>query len=324
MNDLDLMARFRDDAGSFDGPARDRARARLMAEAGGLTAGRRAPRPVAGRWGRWLVPAAAFAVLVAGAGAAVVASRSTGPGPSDAQAAEVLRLAAAEARAEPVLAARPDQFVYVESLAAWAGGETTTTGDQIWHAPVAMARRIWLSADGNRDGLLRQKPADPGTEHPMPETAELALPACTEEPVRSCGGTPAYRRDLPTTVEGMRALLYADGADDHTAFGRVADVVREAYVPPTSVSALFEAAATVPGVVRVPEAVDLAGRRGVAVARTEGASRTELIFDAGTYRFLGERMVIDEPAAGDPPAGTVIGFTAQLRVAIVDQAGQEP
>jgi hypothetical protein len=317
MNDLDLMEKFRADAGPADPAALRDARYRMF-------------RPPTRRTVPWvwrLVPAATLAAVVATV--AVVATRSaeTPPAASPAassEAAGILRLAAAEARREPLLRARPDQFVYVESLVAHGGVELGATSAANYRPPVENDRRVWLSVDGSRDGLLRQKPVKaekPGKQPGEPDLRDVPL----------TDTSPGCPQGLPTDAKAMRAWLY-EGTDgpqkeggntpDTTAFIKIGDTLREQYVPPASVSALFEAAATIGGTTVVKQ-VDLAGRRGTAVSLTNASGRHDLIFDATSYKFLGERDVTGQ---ADPavPAGTVIGWTAQLTVAIVDKPGQLP
>ncbi|MCU7725888.1 CU044_5270 family protein [Actinoplanes sp. KI2] len=325
MNDLDLVERFRADLPAADPTTLARARARMFRDP--------APRR-RGRWAWRLAPAAALAAAVA---LVVVASRpdapapapstgaapapgatpakDTGPAPAT-DPAHVLRLAAAEARTEPVRTARADQFVYIESVVAWAGA----TGDGKYLPPIEKNRSIWLSVDGTRDGLLRESavhPADAGNHLIL---GNEALPV-QGKPI------PAYLRNLPTTAAGMHAYLYAPDntkrTKDTVAWTRVGDTLREQYVPPASVAALFEAAATIPGTSVVNQA-DLAGRKGIAVSRVDAGVRHDIIFDASTYRFLGERDVVVGPGNDPFPKGAVIGLTAQKRIAIVDRAGQLP
>jgi len=311
MNDLDLIERFRADLPPADPSALARARARMFRAA--------AAPPHRRRWTWGLIPAGALAAAVVVAAFSVRADRPPVSTPDD--AGRVLRLAAAEARRDAVLAARPDQFVYVQSLAAWAGGSTDVDGREMYIPPVEKDRRIWLSVDGTRTGLLREKVAKPGT--PVPRGRSVL----TELPLDA--GVPAYLRDLPTDPKAMRDWLYRGAVEpgkekskDTVAFTKVGDTLREQYVPPAAVAALYEAAATIPGNT-VTKQVDLAGRHGIAVSRTDHGVQFDLIFDASTYKFLGERELVvgDSPPF---PKGAVIGWTAQLRVAIVDRAGQLP
>jgi hypothetical protein len=88
-------------------------------------------------------------------------------------------------------------------------------------------------------------------------------------------------------------------------------------------AAIYRAAALIPGVVEVPDSVDASGRHGVAVARvdpTDGV-RTEWIFDKKTLSYLGEREVQVTDTKEIKP-GTVLGYTAVITRAVVDQAGR--
>jgi hypothetical protein len=320
MNDLDLMERFRADLPPADPAALARARARMFATP--------ATRPARARWVWRLAPAGALAVAAAVAVATVHAAPSPQAGPTTttttAQAApdapHVLLLAAAEARREPALKARPDQFVYIESRVVAGGAKWGTTG-ATYVPPVEKDRRIWLSVDGSRPGTLEERPAAGGSVETNPKNEDGGLYG------DGGPGTPAYRDDLPTGAKAMRAYLYRvaknKNPSDARAFTRVGDTLREEYVPPASVAALFEAASTIPGTKVVREA-DLAGRKGVAVSLTAEGIRHDLIFDSATYHFLGERSVVVVDNIPPFPKGAVIDWTAQIRVAIVDRPGQLP
>ncbi|MEU9352492.1 hypothetical protein AB0D65_16215 [Streptomyces griseoloalbus] len=73
----------------------------------------------------------------------------------------------------------------------------------------------------------------------------------------------------------------------------------------------------------VSDAVDAAGRNGVAVARTHDGERTEWIFDKSAAGLLGERTVLVEDNAWGK-AGTVVSSVAVIDSGIVDEAGQAP
>ncbi|MFJ9653983.1 hypothetical protein [Streptomyces microflavus] len=92
-------------------------------------------------------------------------------------------------------------------------------------------------------------------------------------------------------------------------------------LPPDTTAALYRAAALIPGVDIVPDAVDAAGRHGVAVARTHDGERIEWIFDESTVRLLDERTVLVEDNAWGK-AGTVVTSVALIDSGIVDEAGQ--
>lgn len=320
MSDLDLVERFRADLPPAGPAALSRARARMFHEP---TPRRRA------RWAWGLVPAGALAAAVAVAVAAGGISHPATPPKQNAappshtasptaptivtDAAGVLRLAAAEVRTEPALVAKPGQFVYVESLDATDNVVNLETKPK-WVPPREKNRKIWLAVDGVKAGLLRETDVKTGKKD-----EDVPLDAHT---------VPAYVTGLPTDPAAMLAWLhhgdagtYHDGSDA-MAWGKIGDTLREQYLTPPEQAALFEAAAMFKGVTLVKQA-DLAGRKGVAVSRVDHQTRFDYIFDARTYDFLGERVVV---VGNLPPypKGAVSRWTARLRVAIVDRAGQLP
>jgi hypothetical protein len=74
----------------------------------------------------------------------------------------------------------------------------------------------------------------------------------------------------------------------------------------------------------IDDAVDAAGRHGVAVARIDDGERTELIFDKKTKEFLGEREVAVEDLPYGFKKGEVTGRTAILERTLVDKKGERP
>ncbi len=311
-----------------------RLRHRVLTEASRQARGRRCL--AAPRFG-WRVAAAGSlaAVVTVGVLATQVVSVGKRAPASTASAAErILARAADQARRQPALPVRSDQFIYVESRAVVMN---FNEGDSGRATITPVERRIWLSADGTRDGLLRERPAS-GRPH------EAVLEGCkdgkrtgtdgdrtAQDP---CTPTPGHHADLPTNADGMLRYLYrrADGMKspgngnprDQQAFTAAGDLIREAYVPPASLAAVFEAVARIPGVRVIGDVTDQAGRAGIALAREEVQGiRDELIFDRKTYAFLGEHEVLTREAYG-VPAGQSIWSTAVLRVAVVDRAGQLP
>jgi len=318
MSDLDLVERFRADLPPAGPAALSRARARMFHEP--------APARRRARWVWGLAPAgalaAALAVAVAAGGIshpAHPAKPAAAPPPRNAapeiptDAAGVLRLAAAEVRTESALAAKPGQFVYVESLDATDNVVSLET-KPTWVPPREKNRKIWLAVDGVKAGLLRETDVKTGKKDD-----DVPLDAHT---------VPAYVTGLPTDPAAMLAWLhqgdagtYHDGSDA-IAWGKIGDTLREQYLTPPEQAALFEAAAMIKGVTLVKQA-DLAGRKGMGVSRVDHQVRFDYIFDAKTYNFLGERVVV---VGNLPPypKGVVSRWTARLRVAIVDRAGQLP
>jgi hypothetical protein len=259
---------------------------------------------------------------VIASGVAVAAGLATAPwwggAPAiDAQAAQILDKAAVAARRQTPLAVRPSQFVFISELMMYAGIND--------HNGKPVARfyqgqlESWYSASGARKGLTRWQPRSaPLPGHP------------TGRWYTTPGGAPnapAYLPGLPTTADAMLVYLYqhstGSNPPDQQAFITAGDLIRDNYLRPAALAAVFLAVARIPGVSVVHGAVDADGRRGVAVQRTFGGDSQQLIFDPATHAFIGEREVTTRPFA-QLKAGAVLDSTAILRIAIVNEAGQQP
>ncbi|MFD4522730.1 CU044_5270 family protein [Streptomyces sp. NPDC058470] len=208
---------------------------------------------------------------------------------------------------------RDGQFLYVESKVGYStqGGGKSATVDPVHQ------REIWLSVDGTRWGLLEEDRLV--NQHVKLEPSTPGNPTNTN-----------YRnlQTLPTDPDTMLDWLYENSEghknEDQSAFAIVGDLVRESLLPPDVAAALFRAAAKIPGVVVVPDAVDAAGRHGVAVARVDNGQRQGLIFDEKTFEYLGERTVAVEDLDNGLKKGQTIGTSAILKREIVDKPGQRP
>ena len=259
---------------------------------------------------------------VIASGLAVAAGLATAPwwggAPAvDAQAAQILDQAARAARRQPALAVRPSQFVFISELMMYAGLDNRNG------KPVARFYQgqleSWYSASGARKGLTRWQPRSaPLPGHPTGRW--YATPGGAPNP-------PAYLPGLPTTAVAMLVYLYQHSAGsnppDQQAFITAGDLIRDNYLRPAALAAVFRAVAMIPGVSVVHGAVTADGRRGIAVQRTFGGDSQQLIFDPVTHAFIGERVVITRPLA-QLKTGTVVNSTTILRIAIVNQAGQQP
>ncbi|GJF30088.1 hypothetical protein KNE206_27880 [Kitasatospora sp. NE20-6] len=263
-----------------------------------------------------------WAAVPALAGGLALALVLTAGGGTEVSAAEVLDRAASGAAGQPVPDARDGRFVYVRSLVAFSGSNEATH-EQV-PAGTPHERQLWQSVDGSRPGLLVEEGQRPGRAvkpgDPYPPNPDGSEPL---EPNTAPGvNAPTYRflASLPTRPDELLARIYADtrGAGvspDQEAFATIGDLLREQLAPPAVTAALYRAAARIPGVTAVPDAVDASGRHGVAVAHTSGGLRTEWIFDRATYAFLGERETRD---------GEVLGRSAVLERAVVSAAGERP
>jgi hypothetical protein len=275
----------------------------------------------------------------------------TAPPPAQAgatpEAVRILQLAAHQVTATPAPAARPDQFVFVESVNSEVSINIEPAKDPNGpHRATAelesrLSRR-WNSVDGTHDDVARylrwgssrrplEQPDVPSGCRDGKQT-DPALPGVT----RACTPQPAVRADLPTDAEAMLRYLYRPGGApnvpaDEKAFQRAGDVIEASLTAPAVQAAVFRAVAQIPGVTVSRGVVDAAGRHGIAVIRTDGPFRFELIFDAKAHRYLGSNAGLADLTT-IAPGLTVSGMkssdpttqTAILRVAIVDKAGQLP
>ncbi|WP_449064707.1 CU044_5270 family protein [Planomonospora algeriensis] len=332
-DEIQLVARIRPDAAPYDPEAKAAARR-------GLAAASAARTPVRSLWRRpWVaLPAGALAVAV-GIAATVLAGR-TGPerGPVQEVVVALPRLApmsasevlgrAARAAARTDLEPRDDQFVKVESETMY--GAFSEDSRYLYRTK----RVIWQSTDGTREGSLRIEHLEPRAYPgwPIPESAydEVGtvdlhrLPVCDPVPDHLRTDHAAVKR-LPADAEGMRAHLYTGdrggNSRDEAAWTRVGDLLRENYVPAAQRAALFEAAATIPGVDAVGDAEDAAGRKGIAVGRVgPDGVREDLIFHPETYELLGERGIVVDEKLAESPAGSLVASTAELSVSVTDEA----
>jgi DNA-directed RNA polymerase specialized sigma24 family protein len=160
----------------------------------------------------------------------------------------------------------------------------------------------------------------PASDKPSPDMAANGVHI--KCPYLGSLNDPSYRllQPLPTDPRALLNLIYkqtagAGQSPDQEAFTTIGDLLRESIAPPDVSAALFRAAALIPGVTVVHNAVDAAGRRGVAVAFTFNGERSEWIFDKHTFHLLGELDFVD---------GTLTGKSAIITRAFVDHLGQVP
>ncbi|MFD9940394.1 CU044_5270 family protein [Nonomuraea sp. NPDC059023] len=265
----------------------------------------------------------------------------------------VLVKASRYAASEPELKPARGQFMYFEAKSAQSGILDKRGQGQ---PAEASHRHVWLPAFGGQAGLVREQggPGDgtwlchkndvtPTKKETIEEKIDLA------EPPTGCQDAPAYRTDLPTDAEAMKDWLYRNSRGgnppDVQAFVTVGDTIREAYLGPKALAAMFKAAAEIPGTKVYDNVTDSAGRPGIAVGQTFHGIRHDLIFDPNTFKYLGERQVVDydtsfRPAGGkspdetpwqpsaqmrkNMPEGKVLYMSAVLRIAVVSEVGRLP
>ena len=273
-----------------------------------------------------------------------------GAGPKALPGAEqVLRLAAQHAAATPAMDARPNQFLFLDSVEIESktelkkgrngeidSGKTTVSGP--------LRTRTWLSVDGTRDGLVIQEVRRSPTRTHIDgctngrQAQTIDRPATTPEV--ACTPEPAYRPGrVPTDPAGLLAYVYSvaatepewvsigagpDGTPrgfvrlsaDQRAFTEIAEILYKNHLPAVQ-EAAFLAAGRIAGVQVRRSVADAAGRAGVAVTRSEAGARHELVFDPATYRYLGHNIIgaeFDQTAAQVVRSPNSGKGTAQIRL----------
>ncbi|GAB3990432.1 hypothetical protein GCM10029978_118300 [Actinoallomurus acanthiterrae] len=306
-----------------------------------LAAGRE--RVVRGTRGRTRRAAPFWAAGVAlGAAAATVAVLTVGSGGSGdpttprsirlSAAQEVLTNAARNAERQPALAPQPNQWVYYR----FAGYDPKRKNH-------VYKDEAWIRLDGRQDASRiggRIVVSGPTTPEPEVYTPLGAW--------RRLAGLPTEPRKMLAALRGQPGLS-PDGADspDERAFANAGELLWNSPLgaPPKVQSALYRALATLPGI-RVDKARDAVGEPAVGLSLPHTA---EILFDPGTYRYLGERVVSDgvqkkrpqppagmpaakreawERWAGDPadyrvpPAGALVSSRLRTVVKLVDKPGR--
>ncbi|MEV4947897.1 CU044_5270 family protein [Streptomyces sp. NPDC053755] len=270
-----------------------------------------------------ILPAVACTLAVLAAGAVTLTGSDTGKetvaGPpltttvgtgTSAGLPQLLDQISLASAKKPPAKVNPGQYIYIESRVGntyekTVGDKTTLASDGIHR------RQIWNSTDGTEGWLI-----DPAVSPPGGEKLDRTNEKGTSEPPSLNAPTYDYLATLPTDPGALLAKIYEETAGmgnspDQQAFTTIGDMLGETLPPAELNTALFKAAAKIPGVVQVDDAVDAIGRRGIAVARLDETSgaRTEWVFDPETYTYLGERTVQIRPNGGDSgliTPGTVI------------------
>lgn len=270
------------------------------------------------RRGRTAWTAAGTGLLAAAAAAATVIALA---GPSGnvgghTAAATVLNHAAVVVAKAPVKEVTDNQFAYIETKEAFGRPYGQPAPSE------AHVRQVWIpAADLCRRGLA----IDNGerfsiSDKPSPDMAANGVHI--KCPYLGSLNDPSYRllQKLPTDPHALLNLIYkktagAGQSPDQEAFTTIGDLLRESIAPPEVGAALYRAAALIPGVTVVTNAVDAAGRPGVAVSFTFNGERSEWIFNKHTFHLLGELDFVD---------GTLTGKSAIITRAFVDHLGQVP
>jgi hypothetical protein len=365
VTELDLLKEMCDSVPPQREQARARARSRLLAAAGSAPPAAARRRPRARGWLAMAGSAVSVVVVVAAVLAGGLMTDGHGDLGQPASAAELLRLAAA-APAPP--APRPDQFIYVKSTDValiYTSPQSPAAGPSQGAIRVTtrgLARftfESWTSVNGTRDGLVRERPCEedwlpvhnqwvPGSKFAACEySVGWGAPPGHTSPVPNPPGSYGWEARLPTSragltryLEGLKAVPGTPPAERiwRGIYGLFQD---SALLPASLRNAVYELAASLPGIRLIPGVTDAAGRTGDAIAFDSGGFRQELIFQPHTYHLLGIQESVlttasaatcasQQPLGGKcdgttpVPAGTVVDSEAYLQVSVTDSTPPLP
>ncbi|MER7565235.1 CU044_5270 family protein [Streptomyces sp. NPDC097941] len=276
-----------------------------------------------------LVPLASAAL----AGALLVTLSVDGRGPATgatpsaraAGASVTLNRIATAAMASDAIRVRDDQFVYVRTLLRVNKGD--------FSGPIRMGalhtEERWMAQDPDPlhiTGWIRES----GKDAIMPDEM---IPIENTDAVPAGPDHPTYRwlASLPTDPDALlqrlsQAARPVEGESrDQAVFSLIGNLISGTVMPPANAAAFYRAAARLPGVREIPDAVDAAGRHGIAITLddTGFATRDEWIFDKETLTLLGTRFYITDPDRGITTE-TLAGTTAVMKTAVVDAKGEAP
>jgi hypothetical protein len=275
-------------------------------------------------------PASGVPVPSAGSGNGQHGSVTLGRARTEAQLVDYATRAAAAA---PAFLPGPHQWVYVKTEVATssAGG-----GGFLFGPPnERLIGRAWTRVDQLRfasylHGKLRFSPGGPG--------ATLAG-------WKSIG--PAYLDSLPTSPARLEAVILANNSDphmpryagpdkDYTIFNAIFALMSDGqtegtWIPPKLEAAMYRVLARLPGV-HFDATTDLAGRPGMGFYMLPGGwEKQELVINPVTYAYMGDEWVAVKAHTAVGADGTryirrgqVLGWSALLKTAVVQHAGQLP
>jgi hypothetical protein len=289
MNELDAIRQLGTDVPALDPVAKERALGRLREH----TLSQQEPSALGPRR-----PAKRWIVLVAASVAGILAAYVLLPGGAGQpvpSAAQALRHLAQVASRQSPPALSQGRYVYVKSeeLRGLSGEDLETGGS--WTALVRVTRHYWRGFDGSERILTFAgtprfvSEADEAAWHQAGEPRLIAprnderFPAGTF-PSRDLSGLPLEPAELRRVIERRSVVARAPGAAG--TFSIVGTLLSEDRASPQLRAALFEVAASLPGIELVGESRDPLGRPGVAVALRVHGYRAVLQFDPASSALL--------------------------------------
>ncbi|MEU4833289.1 CU044_5270 family protein [Streptosporangium sp. NPDC023615] len=276
-----------------------------------------------GRWAMRAGVAAGLAVAVTAGLILVRGDRDLAPfGTPPAGAAELLRHAAFVAAREDVRPG-PGRFLYIDqkNVTYASGSEGEYTQDvrrEIWMPAGDPARALTRSTYGRTRVVSGRDPEhvqSPGTVEyrragQCHEGSPGLPPGAADLPADPDRALATIRRDAEAFVRADRRRRGEDDLDRNEIAMRVEKAVgsrlftlaQNPLTPSRTRATVFAALSRMTTATVVPDLTDPAGRHGVGASlkyeTPDGWERGELIFEPGTYRFLGYRSWIGQREGG--------------------------
>jgi hypothetical protein len=291
---------------------------------------------------RTLLLSAAAAAVLAGvlvAADVLVPGAHTG---ATAQAAEVLRNAAAATirTSDPVVG--PGQYLKIDTTALYGGSAVTADGTQVsWQEKTG--GQVYVPADRDGEWVWNREesvPVEFSSEAAKAEATRLQEKTPSDmvgiqraprgafyggEQVIVGGMALDQAAGLPRDPQALLDLIHertkgAGKSPEIKALGTITAALRTGVIPADLRAAFYKAAALIPGVTVVDKQATIDGRTGIAIGipSPDGGTRQETIIDPATGLLIGERNVLLKDYPGFPP-GTITTWTS-VRTSVVDSA----
>lgn len=336
MDELTLLRKVRNDVADPTTEALTAGRAALFNTINGVEPARRTRRrgvKIAG------LSALGAGVLTVALVATNIAGLANWRGGAEPAAAEVLHSAALATleTSDPVVG--PGQFLKLSTTAMNAVGVQSENGGEFVNFLQIVSDELYIPADRGDDWVWHRHPSDiQGTFGPESEVAArkwVDSNANFEELLQAPAGgfyggnsDAGYSdlADLPRDTEELLAHIRLvtvgqSHSPDDAAMTFIVERLQTGAVPADLRSALYNAAALIPGVTITEEQATLNGQTGIAIGRDEAnLERQEIIIDPETGMYIGRRQVTLS-GYDDIPAGTVTGWST-ITATVVDSAPQ--
>jgi hypothetical protein len=251
-------------------------------------------------------------------------------GPPESAASEIRRLGALASHQQPVEVGE-SEFVYQRFETRTREVTQLLTSGTSFALDVGASVESWLAPDGSGRVATTYHAVSfasvedrrvwvEGGSPDIHESGEIVV----QPYARS--GLPFYPVDqLPTDPDALRAALASGDViepapGDLNLLSTIGTVLSQQDLPGELRGALFEVAATVPGVAVEHDVQDPLGRPALAVSLVDDAGTTRLFFDPLDARFLGRSETF--PAEKDRPG--FVYSRAYVAMGVVEGIGDQP